>query len=279
MNLSGLSNGAIRLIFLVFIAGGLHACKKNNTENPNPAENVKPYIKLVRSIEYDNGITATMHYNEDSTLKKISYRYGNVLNATIFNWENQRLKEFYEDRSLYKNTFHYIGSGISYYVNTYKDIQLPSSYKMEYSYDDKARVTVLKHYTTNEAGTTLKATSTYHYNSASVLERVETKDNSAVYTHLIESYSDMAYFNPLLFIETGLWENYPVFNIPVLSSMKGFPAKIIRKVKIGNEATYIDKIEENTVLIADKNISRIINNVTSPGMSGYNKRVVAVFKY
>lgn len=279
MNLSGLFHGAIRLIFLVFIAGGLNACKKNNTENPNPAENDKPYIKLVRSIEYDNGITAAMHYNEDSTLKEITYRYGNILNSTIFNWENQRLKELYEDRSLYKNAFHYSESGISYYVNTYKNIQLPSSYKMEYSYDEKERVTALKYYTTNEAGITLKATSTYYYNNAAALEKVETKDATAVYTHVIESYSDTAYFDPLLFIETSLSENYPIFNIPVLSRMKGFPAKIIRKVKIGNEAAYIDKIVENTVLTADKNISKITSRITVPDMPSYDIRIVSIFKY
>lgn len=266
----------IKIVFFVAIC--INACKKYENDHPAPFENDNKYIKLVRSIGYDNGTTATMSYNEDSTLNEIEYRYGNAVSSTIFNWEDRRLKELYEGRSLYKNTFHYTGAKISHYLNTYKTIPLPSSYRMEYSYDAAGRVVLLKYYTTNEAGTMLKTTSTYSYDNDG-LKNVETKSDNAVITHSIETYSDSADFNPLLFIDTGLFEHYPLFNIPVLSTMKKFPSKIIRKVKTGSNAAYIDTIEENDCLINNKSIIQIISRITSPGMPGYEKKIVALFKY
>lgn len=276
--LSAISNLVWASIF-VLVTGGLNACKKDNN-NPSPSdENNKPALQLVRSIEFDDGVTANMQYNTDSTLKEITYRYGNVSSSTIFDWENKQLKAFYDNRSLYKNTIYYGESGISHYVNAYKEIPLPSSFTMEYSYNEKNQITTLKRFTTNEAGTTLKATSTYYYNSSSALEKVETKENNAVYTHIIASYSDTVYFSPLLFIETTLSENYPVFNIPVLSRMNRYPAKIIRKVKLGNDATFVDKITENTVSATDKNITQIKCRITVPQMPSYDRQVVSQFKY
>lgn len=146
---------------------------------------------------------------------------------------------------------------------------------MEYSYDGQGRVRELKYYTIGEV---LQATSTYSYTNGA-LERVVTKDADNVYTHVIEAYADTAWFDPLLFIEAALPENYPVFNIPVLGSMKKLPAKIVRMVQTGDDEPYIDIIEENAVVITGKHIAQITNSITVPLMPGYLKRAVGVFKY
>lgn len=253
----------------------LGACKKESTEQPGPGSNNDRKAKLVRSIGFDNGATKTMYYNEDSTLKEITYRYGDVVSSTIFNWEDRRLKEMFEEELSFKNIFYYNGAGITRYVHTNNSTEFPSSYTMEYSYDDQGWVSGLKYYTTGEV---LQATSTYSYTNGA-LERVVTKDADNVYTHIIEAYADTAWFDPLLFIGTALPENYPVFNIPVLGSMKKLPAKIIRMVQTGDDEPYIDIIEENTVVITDKHIAQITNGITVPRMPGYHKRVVGVFQY
>ncbi len=265
----------VRPVFWIWALLCLGACKKEDMEQPGAGGNNAPKAKLVRSIEFDNGSIKTMHYNPDSTLQKIAYRYGAVESATIFNWEDHHLKEMFEEELSFKNVFYYNGAGIARYVHTNNSTEFPSSYTMEYSYDGQGRVRALKYYTT---GNILQATSTYHYTNGA-LERVVTKDADNVYTHIIEAYSDTAWFDPLLFIETALPENYPVFNIPVLGSIKKLPAKIVRMVQMGDNDPYIDIIEEHTVVITDKHIAQITNNITVPLMPGYRKRVVGMFKY
>lgn len=274
------NSNIIQLLLVLLLLHSFIACKKDDNP-PAPTPDDKPGTpgKLLRSIEFDNNLTAIMHYNQDSTLKEIAYQRENIVGSTIFNWENKRLKEYYDDRSLYTNTVYYDQSRISHYTNTYKQVQLPSAFKMEYIYSNDGKLASLKRYSTNEAGTSLKSTSVYTYSTAGELTKVVTQDDNAVYTHQIESWSDSTYFNPLMFIDTGLFENYPVYNIPVLSAMKKFPAKIIRKVKIGNDAEFIDKIDENTCVIENKFISKITYKITIPGMPGYENNLVALFKY
>ena len=84
------NTGGVRPAFWVWVLVSLGTCKKESTEQPGPGSNNE--AKLVRSIEFDNGATKTMYYNKDSTLKEITYRYGNVVSSTIFNWEDRRLK-------------------------------------------------------------------------------------------------------------------------------------------------------------------------------------------
>lgn len=254
------------------------SCSKNNipvpTNQPDPV-----VVPLLRSIVFDNGTVASLFYNNDSTLKKISYQFQNTVSNTVFNWENGRLKEMYDEQSLYKNSFYYSGETITHFVNTYKQVQLPSPYQMEYSYDELGKLNTLQYSTTNEAGTVLKATSSYYYNNSGELEQVITQNGNAVYTHIIEGYSDTAIFNPLVFVETTLFENYPIFNLPVLQAMKKYPSKIIRKVKIGEATAYIDKIDENDCLVENKLIRRINFKITSPGMPQYENKLVADFNY
>lgn len=265
--------------FLLFAVTALIGCSKDDVEKPDPQETPELPVVLLRGIDWSNGTTALMHYNTDSTLKEIAYRFQNIVGSTVFTWQNKRLKDMADDRSMYKNTFYYDQSRISHYINSYKEVALPSSYKMEYSYNSNGTVATLKYYTTNEAGTTLKTSSVYTYNTKGELTKVVSQQANNIYTHIIEAYSDSTYFNPLMFVETGLSENYSVYNVPVLSKMKKYPAKIIRKVKLGNDDEFVDKIEENNCVIENRHIKKISTKITVPGMPGYENSIVATFKY
>lgn len=104
---------AIRPAFWVWVLVSLGACKKVGSEQSPPGSNNDWKGKLVRSIEFDNGSIKTMHYNPDSTLRKIAYRYGEVVSATIFSWQDRRLKEMFEEELSFKNVFYYTSSGIA----------------------------------------------------------------------------------------------------------------------------------------------------------------------
>lgn len=259
----------------------LSSCQKDDQEQPDiPDKTETPdHGALVRSIDWSNGTKAIMVYNTDSTLKQIDYSYQNIVGATVFEWEGKRMKVMYDDRSLYKNTYYYSGDRITHYINSPKQIVSPSSYKMEYTYKSNGQPDKLKYLTTNEAGTELKGGTTYEYNNAGDLIKATTISGNSVITHTIESYSDSADFNPLIFIEVGLYEYYTIFNLPVMSRLKKYPAKIIRTVKTGNAEPYIDKIDEHICEISNRRINKITSKITIPGMPQYSNTITAMFKY
>lgn len=263
------------LLLITTMAFLIQGCGKDE-----PVENGIPGNKeLLRSIDWDNGTKAVMNYNTDSTLNKIVYTYQNITGATVFVWQDKQLQQMFDDRSLYANNYYYDGGKVSHYINKYKTGASPTSYKMEFTYNANGSVATLKWLATNEAGTKIKSASTYHYNVAGELSKVVTLNDNSVITHMVESYTDSVNFEPLVFIETGLFENYPIFNLPVMSRMKKYPTKIVRTVKIGTDAEYIDKVEENICGIVNKRINKIATTITIPGMPQYRSSVVATFNY
>jgi hypothetical protein len=264
----------IVLIGLLYSTG----CKKNDNETPGPVKDTTKR-ELVRSILWDNGTTATMEYSTDSNLLKINYRFQNIVSTTVFNWDGKQFKEIYDDRSLYKNVFYYNGSRVSHYINKAREMSIFNSYSMEYGYSPSGKLTTLKHYTTNEQGTALQSTSQYQYTTGGELLSVTTQSGNSVFTHVIESFSEEINFNPLIYIEPTLSENYTVYNLPVLSSVNKLPKKIIRKVKIGSAEEYVDKIEETVFEIADKRLNKMTTTITIPGMPQYTNTISGVFKY
>ncbi|MFT3702516.1 MAG: hypothetical protein QM802_09110 [Agriterribacter sp.] len=253
-------------------------CRKDDNEIPGPVKDTAKRA-LVRSIEWDNGTTAIMEYNTDSNLVKIDYRFQNIVSTTVFNWTGKQFKEMYDDRSWYKNVFYYNGSNVSHYINTAREASIPTSYTMEYGYTPAGKLITLKHYSTDEAGTVLKASSQYQYNTQGELASVVTQSGNSVFTHVVESFSEEINFDPLIYIEPTLSENYTIYNLPVLSSAHKLPKKIIRKVKIGTAEEFVDKIEETVFETAHKRLNKITTTITIPGMPQYTNKISAVFRY
>jgi hypothetical protein len=269
------------LFLCLFVLITVSACQKNDpVPAPPPQGSMIPNTgELVRSIQWSNGTLAQVQYNADSSLKQINYSLLNSVGSTIFEWESGKMKGMYDNRSLYKNTYHYDGNRVSHYINTTRDFVSATSYKMEYLYNANGKVSKLNYLTTNEAGSKLKTTTSYEYNTAGDLVKATTTSDNSVITHTVDSYSDSADFNPLLFIEVGLYEYYTLYNLAVFSSLKKYPAKITRTIKTGNNAAYVDRIVEHVCDITNRRINKITSHSTYPANPQYNSSIEAIFKY
>ncbi|MFT3680829.1 MAG: hypothetical protein QM791_11190 [Ferruginibacter sp.] len=258
-------------VITVFITG----CKKDEPRPPgDPNDN-----KLLRSIEWSNGVKASMQYNGNYNLSKIIYTHGNITGATVINWQGSKVKEMFDDRSLFKNSYYYSRDRITHYINSFKAGTSSNSFKMEYTYNADGYVAVLKYFSTTEAGTTLKTTTNYEYNAAGDLVKATTLTPDITIIHTIVGYSEPADFDPLIFVETGLFENYTIFNLPVMSQLKKYPVKITRAVKAGNDPLFIDKIDENTCEITGKRINKMNTKIIFPATPDYNLSITGTFKY
>ncbi|MCF1713162.1 hypothetical protein L0U88_00790 [Flavihumibacter sp. RY-1] len=269
------------LFLCLFVLITVSACQKDDpVPAPQPQDFPIPNTgELVRSIQWSNGTLALLQYNADSSLKQINYSLLNSVGSTIFEWEGGKMKGMYDNRSLYKNTYHYDGNRVSYYINTTRDFVSATSYKMEYHYNANGQVSKLNYYSSNEAGSTLKTATTYEYNASGELSKAITSSGNSIITHTIDSYSDSADFNPLLFIEVGLYEYYTLYNLAVFSSLKKYPAKITRTIKTGTNAAYVDRIVEHVCDITNRRINKITSHSNYPSNPQYNSSLEAVFTY
>jgi hypothetical protein len=80
-------------------------------------------------------------------------------------------------------------------------------------------------------------------------------------------------------MESTLSEHYPIYNWPVLSKLAKLPKKITRKVKVGNDDEYIDKIEEHVFEISNARLNKMTTSIIIPGYPQYSNTISAVFMY
>lgn len=259
----------------VFIA--MQSCSKDHDKpgNTNP-----PYqADLLESIEWENGARETFTYNTDSTLKQIRYFFIASSHSYEFSWSGKKMIEMHDNVSLYKNTYTYNGNNVFQMTNTPKNGPVTGSYKMEYTYNASGKVDKLKYFVTNEAGTEIRAGTSYQYNGAGELIKTTTQTGNTIITQTIDGYSDEAIFNPWIFIDFTLLENYMIFNYPVLSTMKGYPLKITRTVQTGNDPAFVDIITTNTCDVSNKRINKLKIEIEYPGMPGYHSTHTGQFNY
>jgi hypothetical protein len=256
----------------------LQSCSKDH-DKPIDTNPPSSWGDLLESIEWDNGSKETFAYNADSTLKQIAYSFGNSAHSYEFSWAGKRMVEMHDNISLYKNTYTYNGNKVFQMTNTPKNDPATSSYKMEYTYNAIGKVDKLKYFVINEAGTELRAGTSYQYNAAGDLIKSITSTGNTTITQSIDGYSTEAAFNPWAFIDFTLLENYMIFNYPVLSSMKGYPLKITRTVQTANDPPFVDIITTNTCEISNKRINKLKIEIKDPAMPGYNVTYTGRFIY
>ena len=256
----------------------LQGCSKDH-DNPTGNDPVPSFGDMLESVEWDKGSKETFTYNADSTLKQIVYSFGGATHSYEFTWSGKKMTAMQDNTSLYKNTYSYNGNKIYQMINAPKTGGVTGSYKMEYTYNAIGKVDQLKYFTINEAGTELKASTAYQYNAAGELIKSITQTGDFTITQLIGGYSGEAVFNPWIFIDFTLLENYMIFNYPVLSTMKGFPLKITRMVQVGNNPAFVDLITTNTCEISHKRINKLKIDIEDPNMPDYHVTNMARFIY
>lgn len=269
-----LKRNSIRILaFSVIIL--IQSCSKDD----EPAPNQPSIAKLIR-VDWTPGTAKEeYHYSADNSLKRIVYSIGQTSTSYEFTWNNNKVTEVYDPSSSYKHFYFYNGDKLSYTTRSQKNDASQIVYKMEYTYRQDGKADKLKYFTVEENGTELKAGSTYYYNAAGELSHTVTIMENYTITHTIEGYSQEVKFIPWGFIDLTLMEDYMIFNYPVLSTMKGFPVKITRKVKIGDTPEFVDTITTHTCEISNGRINKMTVDFKVPSHPELDKTRNAFFNY
>jgi hypothetical protein len=265
----------LTLSFAITAFSLLQSCSKDDTIK------APDYGDKLNTVEWNAGAQKeTYEYNSDNTLKRIVYTSGQASDSYEFTWNGNKLAEMFEKNATYKNFYYYDNAGkVSHTTTAIHDDASKTTNKMEYTYRSDGKVDQLKYFVINYAGTELRAITTYHYNTAGDLDHSVTTTGNYTITQQIEGYSQPVKFNPWGFIDLTLLENYMIYNYPVLSTMKGFPAKVTRKVKIGNDPEFVDIVTTNTSEISNKRINKMTIELTSPSTPSINKIRTGTFNY
>jgi hypothetical protein len=155
-------------------------------------------------------------------------------------------------------------------------------YQFEFIYNTAKKIDTLKYTITNEAGISLRGQSVYKYNNAGDLEKVITRLGDNEITHTINRYSPPVSFAPGHYIETTLMENYPIYNLAVMTQLQKenkLPAKVTRVVKTGSDPSYVDKIEDQVFTVTNYRIEKVQSTISYPEMPDYTVLLDAVYSY
>jgi YD repeat-containing protein len=266
---------------LLVILFALTACQKDKY-NPFPIPDPKNDLPrhLLKSIAWDNGMQSLMHYNTDSTVSHITFALGSAAGQIIYTWNEGRLVEVYDDRSLYTNQYVYDDKGrLTAIRNTNRQGQLNVSYTLEYTYDANNRLQILRYYRVNEAGKQLQETTTYHYNAGGSLVKMETQSGNSIITRRVEAWSDRVQFAYAHFISASLNEHYSLYNYPLLSQLDRLPAKVTKLIKTGTAPEQVEQVAEIVYSISNHRIDKTVTNLTYPNHPNLNQTQDAVYTY
>lgn len=264
------------LLFPVIL---LSACQKDK-DNPIPPGNPPTYQYLVRSMEWDNGVQATVRYHADSTIQSIVHAHQASSEVVDYTWSGKQLATMAYGSSLYKNTFYYDNGRMVKMVNASKNGSSPTGYQFEYSYGGNGKLTGLKYSTINEGGARLVNATRYDYKANGDLQAIiTTQTNNIVIMYTIDSFSPEFELHPWLFIGAALSEYYVLHNYPLLNQLNKLPAKMTKTVQEPGQAPRLDKVDESVYSVANKRLDKIVATLTYPGHPEYNQTQTTLFKY
>lgn len=266
-------------IVVCLLAMMVQGCKKDDTNQPTGNE-PPAYKYLLKSIEWDNGTKATVHYNNDSTIQYMAYANAASSEVVNFTWSGKKLVNMSYASSMYTNTFNYNNGILVSVVNAYKDQRSPHGYKFEYAYGANGNLSELKYFTINEAGAKLVTTSTYDYKATGELQSITTtQTNNVKIKFTMEGYSENCEFNPWTFISPALHEWYALYNYPVLSNLKKWPVKITRTIQEPGQTDRVERIDESVYTITNQRLDKITTTVSYPRHPELNQSYNTVFSY
>lgn len=205
---------------------------------------------------------------------------GSAGGQVVYRWQDGRLSEMYDSRSLYTNRFVYDDKGRLAAINhASRNGQQKVTYTLEYSYAANNQLQTLKYYSVNEAGKQLKETTTYQYSANGYPEKVVTASGNNTITLRIESWSDRTGFDYAHFLSTSLTEHYTLYNYPFLSTLDRLPAKVTELVKTGAGPERVEQLTETDYTITNFRLDKTITRMTYPGHPDLNQQQEAVYSY
>jgi hypothetical protein len=266
----------LRFILICLLPGSLFTSCRKSDQSPDPPT---PQLELLRSIAWSNNVRAVLDYNPDSTLKTITYSYQASSSVNRFGFSGKRLAWMSEDERQRKVEYHYNNKGqVERMQGLYQD-SISSPHEIRYTYNADGTVATRKFYLIGQTGTTLKTSSTYEYYPNRDLYKVSTSEDDLLATYVIDSYSPECSFNIYTHLELTLSVSDPLYNYPVLNTMKKLPQKITRIVKIGNGEAFTDHIEEITYTISNKQLYKTITRLSFPDHPAGDKITEATYNY
>jgi hypothetical protein len=252
----------------------LQSCRKDDAPKP-PVETGEK----LSAIEWNSGFKERYEYNTNNSLKKIIYSSTQSgEDAVEFSWTGNLVTEVNENSSSYKNVYYYNGGKVTRSTNETRNAPSIVYYHLEYDYRADGRVNKMRYITFGANGPELKTETDYNYNTAGELTSTVSRSGTTVITQQIDGYTNVA-FNPWAFIDLTLLENYMIFNYPVLSTMNGFPRKITRIVKQGNDPEFVDITTTHTCEISKNQITKMVVELASPTTPAINRKRTALFTY
>lgn len=264
----------------IFALGALTiaGCRKDE-DNP-PSNNPAPAKYYAQSIEWSYGARATIHYNADSTLDSI--RYVSPLPGSVvdFSWTNNQMTGMAPSSSLYMTTFAYNTGLMTSLTNAYKVITSPSGYIFRFTYGAGNRLSEVKYFQVNEAGSHPTGNSTYTWSSTGELKSVTTTGvNGNILKYTIDAWSDTMDIQTWLFVGSSRNEYEAIYNYPVLSILKRLPAKITRTSQNIGEQPVVDRVLEHVYDITNKRLDKIVTTLVAPSNPGINQSYTTIFRY
>ncbi len=254
----------ITFVVLLFSSACI-SCRKRD----EPSCQAKP-ISLLQRMEWNIGLIAQYKYNPDSTLKEIAFGQGTTTALHQYTHYNGRVTEVHIGHSYYTNKFYYTGDLLTSVVSASIHPTLPDTYKLEYEYDNRKRLSRLLYYDLNEAGQTLLATSTYEYNAENLPVKITTQAGLARFILYVDAYSDKHRFNPWIFVGIGIGEYYALYNYPVLRYAQRLPATI-RTTRINpGQPEVLEKTVTNTYFINNLRLDSVKSSIVYDTEPQYN---------
>lgn len=242
----------------------LSACKKP-TSKPSAAEAdiQKPMLKTIYWPLL--GVTASITYNSDSTVKNISYTGTRILSRLEFSYSRFGLSNVELTNSL-DGKFLFYDALTGRLTEMTKAIKEGGGYrnyaKATFNNSVSGRLEVLRHYIVNEAGSKLSYTSNYEYNANGLPKKITVIDkNNNKRVIVLEEYSDEVLFDPVYFIDFDMGELFHVYNnstLELLSKLHRLPSRLKITEYRGNQVNQEKLIETNFTISSKKLVKQII---------------------
>lgn len=268
---------------MLFILIILHGCKNtfsppNSGPIPLPNTNTGSAKALLREIKWitDNA-RAELFYNPDSTLKTMTYAGSASSYAVDYSYKQKLVVACAIGNVLKQQEFIYDINKQLTAIKIRESAGGTDHQDLEFTYGTNNQVSTMKHFKTSGSGKVLSSTSTYSYDSNNLLREIITADANGNKTIIaIQAYSDPFDYDPLCFTGISLGNYFHIYNLPVLSTMKGLPCKYTKTIL---STGLVEERVNADLVISNKKITRQATSVSFPQYTHFDYTSITEFKY
>lgn len=262
---------SLTALWLMTLAG----CVKQPQENLQfPGQKA-----LVREIQWNATSKALITYYPDSTIKQMEYQGQASAYMIQFIHQQKLLREINVGPNIYRFEYSYDAQKRISRIRK-KDLQANRySQDFEFTYQATGKLSRMSYREVNEGGMSAPYVADYQYNSQNQLTEIACLDRSGNKTWVnIDALGPDIGVDPLLFIAYNLSEDFMVYNIPCLLTLKKLPSQLTFKALRGGKI-----ITERTVktdfVVQNGKLEEELIEVKFPEYPQYNTNSSTKFLY